>query len=268
MKCPYCSSKNTGRCQQRTSLGYDEYRCRDCSRQFNDRTGSVYNFLAYRTEVVVLAVRYYYEFKTSLDDVVKLMMMRGIELSHQTIHNWVQSVGVDMAMKFRVRWKGKAGKKWHADATYIRVEGRWCYLYRAIDKDGNLIDVYLSDTRDDAAAQAFFSQCFKTIGVKPQQITIDKEAALANGIKDVFKNDVKHRTSKYMNNRMEQDHRGIKSRLKNMRGFKNTFSALVFCTVFEEIRQHFSMKGQTRAKRQGFLASKIEQFHQIIHSIA
>jgi putative transposase len=268
MKCPYCTSKNIGRCQQRTNLGYVKYRCRDCSRQFNTRTGSVYNFLAHRTEVVVLAVRYYYEFKTSLEDVVKLMMMRGIELSHQTIHNWVQSVGVDMALKFRVRRKGKAGKKWHADATYIRVEGRWCYLYRAIDKDGNLIDVYLSDTRDDAAAKTFFKQCFDTTGVRPKQITTDKEAALANGIEDVFKNDVKHLTSKYMNNCIEQDHRGIKSRLKNMRGFKNIFSALVFCTVFEEIRQHFSMQGRTRAQRRGLFASKIEQLNQMIYSSA
>jgi putative transposase len=268
MNCPHCSSKDTQKRQEKTHLGYHEYRCRDCGRQFNERTGTVFNFLTHRTEVVVLAVRYYYEFKTSLDDVVKLMVMRGIQLSHQTVYNWTQTVGVEMALKFRARRKGKVGKKWHADATYIRVEGRWCYLYRAIDKEGHLIDVYLSDTRDDAAAKAFFRQCFKTIGVKPQQITTDKEAALANGIEDVFKNDVKHRTSKYMNNRMEQDHRGIKSRLKNMRGFKNIFSALVFCTVFEEIRQHFSMKGQTRAQRRGFLASKIEQFHQIIHCIA
>jgi len=239
MKCPHCTSRNTYQRHQKTHFDYEEYRCRDCGRQFNERTGTVYNFLTHRTEVVVLAVRYYYEFKTSLDDVVKLMAMRGIELSHQTVHNWAQAVGIEMALKFRLRRRGKAGKKWHADATYIRVEGRWCYLYRAIDKAGNLLDVYLSDTRDDAAAKAFFQQCFKTTGVKPKQITTDKEAALANGIESVFKGEVKHRTSKYMNNRMEQDHRGIKSRLKNMRGFKNIFSALVFCTVFEEIRQHF-----------------------------
>jgi transposase-like protein len=71
-----------------------------------------------------------------------------------------------------------------------------------------------------------------------------------------------------MNNCIEQDHRGIKSRLKNMRGFKNIFSALVFCTVFEEIRQHFSMQGRTRAQRRGLFASKIEQLNQMIYSSA
>ena len=71
-----------------------------------------------------------------------------------------------------------------------------------------------------------------------------------------------------MNNHIEQDHRGIKSRLKNMRGFKNIFSALVFCTVFEEIRQHFSMKGLTRAKRRSLLASKFEQFNQMLNLTA
>ena len=91
--------------------------------------------------------------------------------------------------------------------------------------------MYLSDTCDDTAAKAFLKQCFKTTGITLEQITIDKEAALANGIQYDFK----HRTSKYMNNQIEQDHRVIKGRLKHMRGFKNIFLALMFCIVFEEI---------------------------------
>jgi putative transposase len=69
------------------------------------------------------------------------MAIRGIQLSHQTVYNWAQTVGIDMALKFRVRRKEKVGEKWHADAIHIRVQGCWCYLYRAIDKDGHLIDV-------------------------------------------------------------------------------------------------------------------------------
>src|SRR5213078_125374 len=106
-------------------LGYQQYRCRDCSKQFNERTGTKLNFIEYPTEVVMIAVSYYYLFKVSLDDVVKLMMMRGFHLSHQTIHNWVHTFGVDLGLKLRQRRQGQSGKKWHVDATYLRIEGRF-----------------------------------------------------------------------------------------------------------------------------------------------
>jgi transposase-like protein len=95
----------------------------------------------------MLALHYYYRFRNSLDDVVELMIMRGFHLCHQTIHNWTQTFGVELGLKLRERRQGRAGKKWHVDATYIRVEGRWCYFYRAIDKENNLVDVYLSDVK-------------------------------------------------------------------------------------------------------------------------
>ncbi len=72
-------------------------------------------------------------------------------------------------IKLRARRKGQTGKKWHADATYIKIEGRWCYFYRAIDKEGNLVDVYLSDVRDQAAAESFFEQAVNTTGTLPDQ---------------------------------------------------------------------------------------------------
>ena len=152
----------------------------------------------------MMVVHYYYRFKVSLDDVVELMVMRNIYLSHQTVHNWIQTFGVELGMKLRVWRKGKAGRKWHVDATYICVKGYWHYLYRAIDTDGNLVDVYLSDVRDQAAAEAFFKQAEKTTGVTPKQITTDKEPALYPAIENVFDDTIKHRDNKYMNNKIEQ----------------------------------------------------------------
>ena len=73
--------------------------------------------------------------------------MRNLYLSHQTVHNWIQTFGVELGTRLRAKRKGKSGKKWHVDATCIKVSGAWHYLYRAIDKDGNLVDVYLSDTK-------------------------------------------------------------------------------------------------------------------------
>ena len=135
MDCPYCESSNFRVYKTKPNLGYGKYRCRDCESQYNARTGTDFNFIEYRNEVVMMVVHYYYRFKVSLDDVVELMAIRGFYLSHQTIHNWTQTFGIKLGLKLRERRKGKAGKKWHVDATYVKIEGRWCYFYRAIDKD-------------------------------------------------------------------------------------------------------------------------------------
>ena len=172
----------------------------------------------------------------------------------------MQRFGIELALKLRDRRHGEAGLKWHVDATYLCIEGRWCYLYRAIDKEGNLVDIYLSDIRDQEAAENFFLQAENTTGITPDQITTDKEPALYPAMDNVFGNCTKHRDSKYMNNRIEQSHRGIKSRYKVMKGFKDIFCAQIFCTAFEEIRQFFRMKN----KGPKIITSKINAFNQLL----
>ena len=123
------------------------------------------------------------------------------------------------------------------------------------------MDVYLSDVRDQKAAENFFTQAAKTTGVYPEKITTDKEPALYQAIDNVFGDYTDHRDNKFMNNRLEQDHRGIKSRYRSMKGFKNIFCALTFCTAFEEIRQFFRMKNKTRAEKRGLFAPKLKEFN-------
>jgi len=263
MDCPHSQSKKTREMSQKTQLGYKQYYCRTCSKQYNERSGTTLNFIEYPTEVVMMAVHYYYRFKVSLDDVVELMLMRGFHLSHQTVYNWTQRFGVELGLKLRQRRYKKASDKWHIDPTYLRIEGRWSYLYRAIDKEGNLVDVYLSDVRDQAAAEAFFEQAAKTSGVYPEKITTDKEPAFYSAIENTFGYYTDHRDNKFMNNLIEQSHRGIKSRTDVMKGFKDIFSVLVFCTAYEEIRQYFRMKNKTRAERRRMLAPRIDQFQKL-----
>ena len=117
--CPGCESLNVYPCQSKTEFGYQQYRCRDCSRQYNERTGTGLNFIAQRSEVVMLAVRYYYRFKLSLDNWVEMLAERGFSLCHQTIHNWVQTFGIDLGVTIRAHRRGNAGKKWHVDATCL-----------------------------------------------------------------------------------------------------------------------------------------------------
>jgi transposase-like protein len=117
--------------------------------------------------------------------------------------------------------QGKVGKSRYTDETYLRLAGRWCYLYRAIDRAGNFVDVRFSKTRDRAAAEAFFASARAVTGSTPQRVTTDGHDAYPGAIKAELGERVTHRTSRYRNNHLEQDHRGIKGRYRPMRGFKS-----------------------------------------------
>jgi DDE domain len=110
------------------------------------------------------------------------------------------------------RRRGKVGRGWYVDETYIRVRGRWWYLYRAIDRDGALVDVMLSEHRDLAAAKTFLRSAKAVTGIAPDRVTTDGHDAYPQAIRIELGKRVRHRTSRYLNNRLEQDHRGIKGR--------------------------------------------------------
>jgi putative transposase len=130
------------------------------------------------------------------------------------------------------------------DETYIRAPGRWCYLYRAIGRDGHLVDARLSDTRDLAAAEAFFRSAWTVTGVTPDRSTTDGRNAYPRAIRNVFGNRVTHRTNRYLNNHLEQDHRGIKQRYHPIGGFKHGHTAARFCRVFDEVRAFLRPQSQ------------------------
>jgi len=122
------------------------------------------------------------------------------------------------------------------DETYVKVEGRWCYLYRAIDSDGNLVETMLSKTRDMEAAKRFFACVLKTTGQVPEKVTTDDHDSYPRAVRETLSPDVRYRTSWYMNNRIEQDHRGSKQRYYPRRGFGSFDSAARFCTAHDELR--------------------------------
>jgi putative transposase len=106
------------------------------------------------------------------------------------------------------------GASWYVDETYLKVRGKWAYLYRAVDRDGNLIDALLSEHRDMAAATAFFRSAKATAGFRPDRVTTEGHGSYPKAIRMTLGRTVRHRTSAYLNNRLEQDHRGIKGRIR------------------------------------------------------
>src|SRR6202041_3232107 len=123
-------------------------------------------------EIIVLCVRWYLRYKLSFRDLVEMMAERGLSLAHTTIMRWIQHY----APEFEKRWNRfarPAGRSWRVDETYVKIKGRWAYLYRAVDKEGRTVDFLLRAKRDVAAAKAFFRLAFRSQGRLPLKITLD-----------------------------------------------------------------------------------------------
>ena len=117
------------------------------------------NRAQYPSGVVALVMLWRLRYKLSLRDLAEMFLIRGIVFSYEAVREWEAKLAPALAEELRQRRRGKGGarsRRWHVDETYLKVSGRWAYLYRAIDRDGNLVDTMLSEHRDMAAAQAFF----------------------------------------------------------------------------------------------------------------
>ena len=202
-------------------------------------------------EIIIVCVRWYLRFKLSFRDLVEMMAERGIYLAHTTIMRWIQRY----APEFEKRWDRfacRAGDSWRVDETYVKIKGRWTYLYRAVDKEGKTIDFVLRAKRDVVAAKAFFRQAFKSQGRLPRVITLDGYQASHRAAREILKEHrhdkrTKIRSSKYLNNLIEQDHRSIKLRLGPMLGLKSFRRATITIEGIELM--HRIRKGQFELAR-------------------
>src|SRR3954447_25306186 len=239
MNCPHGQSHNPRKLALATDLGYARFPCRNCRRTFHERTGTPFNFLEMPTDIVFQVVLFRLLFKLSLRDLMQLFLIRGYEFSDETVRDWEARFAPLLADQVRRRRQGRVGRCWYVDETYLKVSGRWVYLYRAIDKQGQLIDSMLSAKRDMAAAQRFFRSTQTVAGRRPEQVTTDGHGSYPRAIAEVLGKQVKHRCSRSKNNRIEQDHRGVKQRYYPMLGFKSFRSAKRFCRSFDELRNYF-----------------------------
>lgn len=204
--------------------------------------------------VILLCVRWYLAYKLSLRDLEEMMAERGIAVDHTTIHRWTVRFAPLLLERFNRRKRAVIGK-WHLDETYIRVRGRWMYLYRAIDSTGDTVEFFFSEHRDLLAAKRFVRKAIKRHG-RPDRIVIDGsqtnleaiiscdgESRLQDRSRCRLK-PIRIRKSKYLNNRIEQDHRRIKSRVRSMLGFKSSASAAIILSGIEMV--HMMRKRQAR----------------------
>jgi len=214
---------------------------------FNSRILDHFKGFVFPPEVILCTVYMKCRFSLSYRDIEELSLIRGISLDHATIQRWMVRFIPLLNKKFHHRKKQVYGS-WRMDETYIKVKGQWKFLYRAVDKYGDTIDFLLRAKRDKVAAKAFFRKAIKQNG-KPDKVNIDKSGANTAALDDLnfeYKEgkeaEITIRQNKYLNNRIEGDHRFVKRITRPMLGFKSFASAKITIAGIEIV--HMIRKNQ------------------------
>ncbi|MEK4204035.1 MULTISPECIES: IS6-like element IS257 family transposase [Staphylococcaceae] len=190
-----------------------------------------FRYKQFNKDVITVAVGYYLRYALSYRDISEILRERGVNVHHSTVYRWVQEYAPILYQIWKKKHK-KAYYKWRIDETYIKIKGKWSYLYRAIDAEGHTLDIWLRKQRDNHSAYAFIKRLIKQFG-KPQKVITDQapstKAAMAKVIKAFKLKPDCHCTSKYLNNLIEQDHRHIKvrkTRYQSINTAKNTLKGI------------------------------------------
>jgi transposase-like protein len=175
-------------------------------------------------EVISVAVRWYLRYGRSYRDVEELLAERGITVDHVTVYRWVQRFTPEFIEAARPS-RHAPGDRWFVDEIYVKVSGRWTYLYRAVDQFGQVIDVLLSARRDLDAVRRFFTRALRT-GTVPVEVTTDRAPAYPRVLDELVPSAM-HTVERHANNPVEADHGRLKARLRPMRGTKRHRSARI-----------------------------------------
>ena len=214
----------------------------------------------FQDELIVLCVRWYLRYSLSYRDLEELMAERSLKVDHSTIARWVVRYAPILNERMR-RHLRRPNRSWRVDETYVRVAGKWTYLYRALDSEGNTIDFMLSPCRDRIAAKYFFQLALWRIGhLRPRVINVDGHPAYPSVIAELkqtgeLSKACRCRPSPYMNNIIEQDHRFIKKRIVASQWFRSVQGAVNTIQGYEAM--HMIRKGQIRWLQKGDIAGQV-----------
>lgn len=195
-------------------------------------------------EIILVCIRWYAAYPLSYRNLEEMMAERGVRVDQSTVNRWTVRFLPMLEKVFRSKYKRSVGKSWRMDETYLKVNGQWKYLYRAVDKEGHTVDFLLRAKRDRPAATAFFKKALGANG-DPEKVTMDRSGAnkaAIDGINKERNTVIEVRQIKYLNNMVEQDHRAVKRISKPMLGFKSFCSARATLAGIELM--HMIKKGQ------------------------
>ncbi len=188
-------------------------------------------------EIISHSVWLYHRFSLSFRDVEELLAKRGIIVSYETIRQWCRKFGPEYARKLKRR-QGRLGDVWHLDEVFVKIRGERHYLWRAVDQDGDVIDILVQRYRNARAANRFFRKLLKGQGSTPWRLVTDKLKSYGAAHRSVMPS-VDHNTARYENNRAEVSHQPTRQRERQMRGFKSAAQAQRFLSVHGVILNFF-----------------------------
>ncbi|MDT2006215.1 IS6 family transposase [Rhodococcus opacus] len=203
-------------------------------------TAASYKGFRYPSEIIAHCVWLYHRFALSLRDISEMMLERGVVVSHETIRQWCAKFGQDYANQLRRR-RPRPGDKWHLDEVFIRINGKQHYLWRAVDQDGNVLDVLIQSRRNAVAAKKFFRRLLKGLQYVPRMLVTDKLGSYQVAHREVMPS-VEHRRSRYLNNRAENSHQPTRRRERGMKRFASPGQAQRFLSAFGGIAGHFQAR--------------------------
>ncbi len=190
--------------------------------------------------IIQHAIWLYFRFTLSYRDVEDLLAERGIDVSYETIRRWVEKFGSQYAKRLR-RMRPKPSSRWHIDEVFLKIRGKQHYLWRAIDDEGEVLDVLLQSRRNKAAAVKFLRRMLKKLPTTPNVVVTDKWQASMSAVRDVFSN-AENLVGKRLNNRIENSHQPTRRRERKFQRFKSAKSAQRFLATFTAFYNHFNIQ--------------------------
>jgi putative transposase len=200
-------------------------------------SASLYHRHRFPAEIISHCVWLYFRFALSFRDVEEMLAMRGVVLTYETVREWCLKFGQSYANNLRRR-SPRPGDTWHLDEVFLKINGRIHYLWRAVDQDGDVLDILVQSNRDKKTAKKFFRKLLKGLHYVPSLIVTDKLRSYGAAKAAVLPS-VEHRHEKHQNNRAENSHQPTRLRERVMRRFKSVGQAQRFLSAFGIISSHF-----------------------------